>query len=106
MQCLVVNALVQVLDEDVAKAALPVAGVAMGPHDADGLAVQGRKVQGVKGSGSYRMSIGTVLLRTSIQEILYGPEVRSHRPEYPGSHCNSRRRIRASDVSQHRGRHE
>ena len=53
MQRLVVDGLVEVLDEDVAKPALPAAGVAMRPHDADGLAIDGGEVEGVQGTARY-----------------------------------------------------
>ena len=45
---LVVDALVQVLDEDVADSGAPEGGVALAPHDADGPALQDVKVHGVQ----------------------------------------------------------
>ena len=47
---LVVNALVQVFDEDVAHTRAAEGGVTLAPHDADGTALQHVEVHGVQGA--------------------------------------------------------
>ena len=46
----VINTLVKILDEDIANAGATERGVSLGPHDADGAALQHVKVHGIQGS--------------------------------------------------------
>ena len=48
MKSLVINRLLKVLDEQVSNAALTLSGVAMAPHDADGLAIDLGVVEGLQ----------------------------------------------------------
>lgn len=50
VECLVVDRLVQILDEDVANARLAERWIALGPHDANGTAFDQVKVHGVENS--------------------------------------------------------
>ena len=53
VECLVVNSLVQVLDEDVTYTRTPEGGVTLGPHDAHRSSLDHLKVHCVQGSLSY-----------------------------------------------------